>query len=171
MHRPPLPLGNIPGILFCQRLSQPQRHSAAVRIMSIKNSNDAIGNRTRNVQACSAISQPTAPPCVYSVLGYKTLVFLRYFETYLGLCLQSNINISFIHNCAFICTLSELFNGHKNLEKSSLMLLYKGHTDRLVCVLAAREMCGQKPSQENKIKKSNTVSLMSGGQEKKTISY
>ena len=29
--------------------------------MSIKNSNDAIGNRTRYLSACSAIPQPTAP--------------------------------------------------------------------------------------------------------------
>ena len=32
--------------------------------MSIKNSNDAIGNRTRDLPACSAVSQPSAPPRV-----------------------------------------------------------------------------------------------------------
>ena len=35
-HRPPLPPGNIPGTHFCYRLSQPQGHSAAGRIMSMK---------------------------------------------------------------------------------------------------------------------------------------
>jgi len=30
--------------------------------MSIKNSNDTIGNRTRYLPACSAVPQPTAPP-------------------------------------------------------------------------------------------------------------
>jgi len=30
--------------------------------MSVKNSNDIIGNRTRNLPACSAVPQPTAPP-------------------------------------------------------------------------------------------------------------
>ena len=30
--------------------------------MSLKNSNDAIGNRTRDLPVCSAIPQPTAPP-------------------------------------------------------------------------------------------------------------
>jgi len=30
--------------------------------MSMKNSNDAIGNRTRNLPARSAVPQPTAPP-------------------------------------------------------------------------------------------------------------
>jgi len=30
--------------------------------MSMKNSNDTIGNRTRDLPTCSAVSQPTAPP-------------------------------------------------------------------------------------------------------------
>ena len=37
-------------------------HSAAERIMSMKNSNDTIGNRTRNLLTCSAVPQPTALP-------------------------------------------------------------------------------------------------------------
>ena len=31
--------------------------------MSIKNFSDTIGNRTRDLPACNAVSQPTAPPC------------------------------------------------------------------------------------------------------------
>jgi hypothetical protein len=60
-HRPPLPPspGDIPGIHFCYRLSRPQGHSAAGRIMSMKNSNDTIGNRTRDLSACS-LSHGTA---------------------------------------------------------------------------------------------------------------
>jgi hypothetical protein len=61
-HRPPLTLENIPGTHFCYRPSQPQGHSAAGRIMSTKNSNDTIGNRKRDLPACSAVPQPTAPP-------------------------------------------------------------------------------------------------------------
>ena len=70
-HRPPLPPGNIPGTYFCYRLSQPQSHSAAGRIMSMKKSNDTIGNRTRDLPACSAVSQPTAPPRapLYTTIG------------------------------------------------------------------------------------------------------
>jgi hypothetical protein len=30
--------------------------------MSMKNSNDTIGNRTRDLPVCSAVLQPTAPP-------------------------------------------------------------------------------------------------------------
>jgi hypothetical protein len=50
-HRSPLPPGNISGTHFCWRLSRPQGHSATGRIMLMKNSNDTIGNRTRNLVA------------------------------------------------------------------------------------------------------------------------
>ena len=52
-HRPRLPPGNIPGTHFCQRLSRPQGHSAIGRIMSMKNSNDTIWNRTSDLPICS----------------------------------------------------------------------------------------------------------------------
>ena len=75
------PPGNIPGTHFCWRLSQPQGHSAAGRIMSMKNSNDTIGNRTRDLPTCSAVPQPTAPPvytcvciCIPLLHNIETLV-------------------------------------------------------------------------------------------------
>jgi len=46
-HRPLLPPGNVSGNHFCWRLSRPQGHSAIGRIMSLKNSNDTIWNRTK----------------------------------------------------------------------------------------------------------------------------
>jgi hypothetical protein len=49
---------NIPGTHFCYRLSQPQGHSAAGRIMSMKNSINTIGNRSRDLPACSVVPQP-----------------------------------------------------------------------------------------------------------------
>ena len=45
-----------------RHMPQPQGHSAAGRIMSIKNFNDTIGNRTRDLPACTAVPQPTALP-------------------------------------------------------------------------------------------------------------
>jgi hypothetical protein len=57
-HRPSLPPGNIPGTNFCQRLSRPQGHSAAGRVMPIKNSNDTIGNRSHDLPVCSGVPQP-----------------------------------------------------------------------------------------------------------------
>jgi len=43
----------------------------------MKNSNDTIGNRTRDLPACSAVPQPTAPPRVPDT----TLHSLFYLET------------------------------------------------------------------------------------------
>ena len=57
--RLPLPAGNIPGTHFSQSLFRIQGHSAARKIMSMKNSHDPIGNRNRDVPACSAVHQPT----------------------------------------------------------------------------------------------------------------
>ena len=54
------PPRNIPGTLFYQRLSRPEDHSAAGSIMPMKNLNDTIGNRTRDLQACSTLPPPTA---------------------------------------------------------------------------------------------------------------
>ena len=50
------PPGIIPGTHFCKRLNQPQGHSVARRIMSLKYSNDTIGNRTRDLPACSGVA-------------------------------------------------------------------------------------------------------------------
>jgi hypothetical protein len=46
---------SIPGTHFCQRLSRPQGHSATGRIMPMKNSNDTIGNRSRDLPVCNAV--------------------------------------------------------------------------------------------------------------------
>jgi hypothetical protein len=44
-------------LISVKKLSRPQGHSPAERIMSMKNSNDTIGNRTRDLPACSAVPQ------------------------------------------------------------------------------------------------------------------
>jgi hypothetical protein len=54
-HRSPLSPGNTPGNHFCYRLSRPQGHSATGRCMSLKNSSETIGNRTRDLPVCSAV--------------------------------------------------------------------------------------------------------------------
>jgi hypothetical protein len=56
---PPFTPKNIAGTHFCLRLSRPQGLSAAGRIRSIEKSNDHIGNRTRDLPACSIVPQPT----------------------------------------------------------------------------------------------------------------
>jgi len=42
----------------------PRDHSAVGRIKSMKNSNETIENRTRDLPACNAMPKPTAPPRV-----------------------------------------------------------------------------------------------------------
>ena len=56
-HRPPLPSRKYSRYSFPFRLSQPHGHSAAGRIMSMKNSNDTIGNRTRDLPACRIVKE------------------------------------------------------------------------------------------------------------------
>jgi hypothetical protein len=72
----PLPPRKIPGTHFCLRLSRPQGHSAAGRIRSIEKCNDLIGNRTRDLEACSIVPQPTTlprarPKCDPGLSAYK----------------------------------------------------------------------------------------------------
>jgi hypothetical protein len=52
----------IPGTHFCCRLSGPQGHSTAGRIMSIEKSNDLIGIRIRDHATCRLVPRPTTLP-------------------------------------------------------------------------------------------------------------
>jgi len=56
------PPRNNPGTHLCWRLRRPQLYNAAGRIMSMKNSNDSVGDRTLDLPACSGVPQPTASP-------------------------------------------------------------------------------------------------------------
>jgi hypothetical protein len=48
-------------------VSLPRGHSAAGRSRLIEKSNDLIGNRTRDLPACSIVPQPTTLPCAPSL--------------------------------------------------------------------------------------------------------
>ena len=96
-HWLPLPPGSIPGTHFCWRLSRPQGPSAAGRIMSMKNSNDTIGNQTRDLPACSALPQPLH--CMHHLNLYCLIIYL--WEKILMLfCIRWYVDVS-IH-CDFI---------------------------------------------------------------------
>jgi len=47
----------------------------------MKNSSDTIGNRTRNLLACSAVPQPTAPPCTPRTENGGQKLYLDYSST------------------------------------------------------------------------------------------
>jgi hypothetical protein len=46
----------------------------------MKTPNDLIGNRTRDLPACSAVPQPTAPP--HAVTGFRFVSFTFYCNGY-----------------------------------------------------------------------------------------
>ena len=60
-HRPPVPPRKYSWYSFLLEAEPTQGHSAAGRILSVKNSNDNIGNRTRDLPACSTVPQTTTP--------------------------------------------------------------------------------------------------------------
>jgi len=60
-HRPPLPPRRYSWYSFMLEAESTPGPWCGGRIKSTKNSNDAIGNRTRGLLACSAVPQPTAP--------------------------------------------------------------------------------------------------------------
>ena len=75
----------------------------------MKNSNDTIGNRTRDLSACSAVPQPTAPPhapCTIIVPTNAQLISV-YLCAYVGTVIvylySNNVRIvdriRFIFNC------------------------------------------------------------------------
>jgi hypothetical protein len=48
--------------IYVKALSWPQGHNAAGRSMSMKHSNNNIGNRTCDLLDCSTVPEPTVPP-------------------------------------------------------------------------------------------------------------
>ena len=57
----------------------------------MKNSNDASEDRTRDLLVCSAVPQPTAPPCAtIHIQGVSRLVDITAGGDFLGLCDQKS---------------------------------------------------------------------------------
>ena len=52
--------------------------------MSMKNSNYTTGNRTRELLACSAVPQPTAPPRATNFPEYQMKILLGDFNAKVG---------------------------------------------------------------------------------------
>jgi len=58
-------------------MSQPQGHSAAGRIMSMRNSSATIGNQTRDLLACSTVPQPMCAT-TYPTPSTTSVLYTRY---------------------------------------------------------------------------------------------
>ena len=125
------PPGNIPGTHFCQRPSRPQGHSAARRIMSMKNSNDTIWNRTRDLLVCSAVPQPNAPqraPLTAYILDNLRKIFLIFLYVTQCKVLFSLLSIYKLHILVILISLSRTLHAvdHHNIL-SPPFALYTTH--------------------------------------------
>jgi hypothetical protein len=111
-HQPPLPLGIIPGTHFCKGLSQPQGHCVARRIMSIKNFNDAIGNWTYDLPACSTVPQqtalPRAPNLTFNMQIIKIFINCKWVDTRW----HWSFHILHMHGLWMLITLDLVWEGY-----------------------------------------------------------
>jgi hypothetical protein len=71
---PLYPPGDILGTHFCQRLSQSHVRIATGRMKSMKDPNDPIRNRTRDLPPFGAVPRPTAPPRAQFPLTHLVVV-------------------------------------------------------------------------------------------------
>ena len=87
-------------LISVRGLIRSQGHSAARKIMSMKNSKDTIGDRTRNLPACSAVAQSTALP--HASLSYSRR--LNYIKNRYYISIQFN----FVRHKDFIHAISRI---------------------------------------------------------------
>jgi hypothetical protein len=66
----PLPPGRFLVFIPVMRLSPPQGQSAAERIRSVEKFSDLIGNRIRDLSACTIVFQPTTLPDIIKQRSY-----------------------------------------------------------------------------------------------------
>jgi hypothetical protein len=126
--------GNTPGTHLCWRLSQPQGHSATRRIMSIKNSNDTIGNGTRDLPACSAVPQPTAlsvPQCMTLIVFHVCIREISTFWLSSYMCF-----IGYITAKCFINSL-RMFMMNTQTNSAFLLQYFVNSTTKLRNIAAA----------------------------------
>jgi hypothetical protein len=64
--------------------------------MSMKNSNDTIGRRTRDLPACSAVPQPTASPRAHNTIFIIIIITNTTTVGKVNMELQLDVTISFI---------------------------------------------------------------------------
>jgi len=84
--------------------------------MSMKNSNDTIGNRTRNLPTCSAVPRPTAPPPLLKSVPYLYgRMFQRSSQTYTWFLIY------------FVCSHKEDFDEDTNWHFDGYLMRGKLH--------------------------------------------
>jgi len=100
-------------------MSRPQGRSAAWRIKAMKNFNDSIVNRTRGLQACNAVRQPTAPPRtpITYVLSGLTLINVAFFPHMCRAILRTNSNCCIKRQkTVALCNVGAVFSVRQELN-------------------------------------------------------
>ena len=78
----------------------------------MKNSSDTIGNRTRDLLACSAVPQPTAPPAACPPLKYKRPIIIKELQKQpTGHCTQTTESVNL--------KVRNIFHGRNNITCST----------------------------------------------------
>ena len=102
----------------------------------MKNSNDTIGNRTRDLPTCSAVPQPTAPPRSHQ---------LRYIQNNIKLLIDIYSNVMYFSfpfsNFAPLLTLftpTYYESGHKFYFKKNLPVISCGFQNSVKCLRPCR---------------------------------
>jgi hypothetical protein len=104
-HRPLLFPRNIPCTYFCFRLGRPQGYCAAGRIMSMKNSNDTIGNWNPYLPTCNVVPQPTALPRAPIPIVLLFLLLLPFLLPYYSYCPYQSYSLLFLLPLPFLLSL------------------------------------------------------------------
>ena len=108
-------------------LSQPHGHSAAGRIITMKNTNNTIWNRACDLPVCSALPRPTAPPQAQWIVSTDNkLQLLRVIFNTVYILSQKDVYRK-CYNCFYWCKVNNLsinfgFNympsPHENLKNN-----------------------------------------------------
>jgi len=91
--------------------------------MSMKNSNDTIGNQTHDLLACTAVPQPTAPPCTpYTEMSRIKIVY----NISIRLCkIQSSDFVKYNEKYYFITLLNNTKGGKKTNKMQQSDVYYQ----------------------------------------------
>ena len=137
------PAGNIPGTHFRYRLSQPQGHSAAGRIMSMKNSNDTIGNRIRDFPVCRAVPQPTAPRRAPTIVVWEGGSNWKRSREFNSCSYRSHITLVHgLHGVLPVTQTLMMWTGHlRNVNMRSLHVNGRLHEDKVTAVVQDMKPC------------------------------
>ena len=106
-----------PGTDFSQRLSRPQSHSAAGKIMSMKNSNDTNGYRTRNLPPCTEMRNII----MLALTHFQNSTFLSNHSDYLQKSELKSVSVCLplkFFQSSNVVTLSFIWNSSKHVERS-----------------------------------------------------